>query len=101
MFKITHWHILKEEHLIVWNVNTFINLPDHSILSEYYDKISASEYQIKNLSEVLQPRASTQENGIKLLPLKQMLERFLILISKVNTCNTSRNLMNETRQILY
>ena len=39
--------------------------------------------------------------GLKILSPKQMLQRLLIILAQVKAGNTSENLLNELRQILY
>lgn len=58
-------------------------LHDESIPPEHYNKTSASESLIEVLSEELRRRSSTQGREIKILPPKQMLQRFLILLAHV------------------
>ena len=38
---------------------------------------------------------------IKILTPKQMLQRLPIALAQVKACNTSENLLNKTRQIIY
>ena len=42
-----------------------------------------------------------QGTGLKILTLKQMLQRLLIALAQVKTSNNSRSLLNEIRQIVY
>ena len=42
-----------------------------------------------------------QGEGLKILTSKQMLQRFPIALAKVKASNTSENLLNEIRQIIY
>lgn len=39
--------------------------------------------------------------GIKVLPLKQMLQRLQILLTQVQASNTSKKFVNNIRQIIY
>ena len=39
--------------------------------------------------------------GLKILPPKQMLQRLPVALAQVKAGNTSENLLNETRQIIY
>ena len=39
--------------------------------------------------------------GLKILSTKQMLQRFPIALAQVKAGNTSENLLNEIRQIMY
>ena len=42
-----------------------------------------------------------ERTHVKILTPKQMLQRLLIALAKVKAGNTSENLLNETRQIIY
>ena len=53
------------------------------------------------LTEVLISRRSIQESGIKILSLKQMLQRLPIALTQVPASNTSKKLLNETQQIVH
>ena len=44
---------------------------------------------------------ATKGTGLKLLTLKQMLQRLLIALARVKAGNNSENLLNEIRQIVY
>ena len=46
----------------------------------------------------LSPLNTTQEKEIKILSLKQMLQRLPILLAQVKTGNTSDSILNEIRQ---
>ena len=39
--------------------------------------------------------------GLKILTPKQMIQRLPISLAQVKACNTSENLLNEIRQIIY
>ena len=39
--------------------------------------------------------------GLKILSPKQMLQRLPIALAQIKACNTSENLLNEIRQIIY
>ena len=43
----------------------------------------------------------TKGTGLKILTLKQMLQRLPIALAKVKAGNNSENLLNEIRQIVY
>ena len=47
------------------------------------------------------PRKSTQGRGIKIFPLKQMLQRLLIVFAQVQAGNMSENLLNKIQEIVY
>ena len=42
-----------------------------------------------------------ERTHVKILTPKQMLQRLLITLAKIKAGNTSENLLNETRQIIY
>ena len=41
------------------------------------------------------------EQGLKIWTLKQILQRLLIALAQVKASNTSENLLNDIRQIIY
>ena len=41
------------------------------------------------------------EEGLKIWTLKQILQRLLIALAQVKASNTSENLLNDIRQIIY
>ena len=47
------------------------------------------------------PIKATQGEGLKILTPKQMLQRLPIALAQVKAGNTSENLLNEIRQIIY
>ena len=47
------------------------------------------------------PIKATQGKGVKILTLKQMLQILPIALAQVKADNTSENLLNEIRQIIY
>ena len=47
------------------------------------------------------PIKATQRHGLKILSPKQMLQRLSIALALVKSGNTSENLLNEIRQIIY
>ena len=53
------------------------------------------------LSSGIFPVKSTQGKGLKILTPKQMLQRLSIVLAQVKVGNTSENLLNEIRQIIY
>ena len=53
------------------------------------------------LSSEIFPVKSTQGKGLKILTPKQMLQRLPIVLAQVKVGNTSENLLNEIRQIIY
>ena len=44
---------------------------------------------------------TTQDEGLEILTPKQMLQRLPIALAQVKASNTSENLLNEIRQIIY
>ena len=44
---------------------------------------------------------SDHEEGLKILPTKQMLQRSPITFAQVKAGNTSENLLNEISQVIY
>ena len=44
---------------------------------------------------------TAQGKGMKILPQKQLLQRLLLLLAQIQAGNTSENLLNENRQIVY
>ena len=49
----------------------------------------------------MQEKNETEGKGLKLLTLKQMLQRLPIALAQVKAGNNSENLLNEIRQIIY
>ena len=47
------------------------------------------------------PMKETQDEDLKILTPKQMLQRLLIALAQVKAGNTSKNLLNEIRQMIY
>ena len=47
------------------------------------------------------PTTPPEGIGIKILPSKQLLQRLPILLAQLHAGNTSENLLNEVRQIVY
>ena len=42
-----------------------------------------------------------QGTGLKILSLKQILQRLPIALAQIKACNNSKTLLNEIRQIVY
>ena len=55
---------------------------------------------IISVGKVSNPKISDHSN-LKILSLNQMLQRSPVALAQVNACNTSKNLLNEIRQIIY
>ena len=49
----------------------------------------------------MQEKNETEGKGLKLLTLKQMLQRLPIALAQVKAGNNSESLLNEIRQIVY
>ena len=64
------------------------------------EKSSSSEHSI-NYYEYISPEENRSGRGLKLPTLKQMLQRLPIALAQVKAGNTSQNLLNEIRQIIY
>ena len=47
------------------------------------------------------PKGPTQGKGIQILPIKQILQRLLILIAQLKTENTSDTIVNKIRQTFH
>ena len=56
----------------------------------------ADIYNLKSDSDT-----SKKDEGLKVLPNKQMLNRLPILLAQIKAGNNSKSLKNELRQILY
>ena len=50
---------------------------------------------------VLKPEELKEGTGLKILTLKQMLQRLPIALAQIKACNNSESLLNEIRQIVY
>ena len=53
------------------------------------------------LSKKIFPIKATKGEGLKILTPKQMLQRLPIALAQVKAGDTSENLLNEIRQIIY
>ena len=60
---------------------------------KFYDDYSLIVSEAKN--------KATKGTGLKILTPKQMLQRLPIALAQVKAGNTSENLLNEIRQIIY
>ena len=76
---------------VLQNVQNFFDLKGEITVffRDYSFLLSEAEYKAKNRS------------GLKILSLKQMLQRLTITLAQVKPCNTSENLLNEIRHIIY
>ena len=59
------------------------------------------EVTLNSFRSKLFPIKATQRKGLKVLTPKQMLERLPIALAQVKAGNTSDNLLNEIRKIIY
>ena len=60
---------------------------------DFTEMLSDANYKAK--------QNETKGKGLKILTLKQMLQRLPIALAQVKTGNNSKNLLNEIRQIIY
>ena len=78
------------------------------IIDDYYYFVYYDELCPKGLLTLktppvilaLSPVRSTQERGIKIFPLNQMLQRLPILLEQVQGSYNSESLLNEIRQVV-
>ena len=82
----------QEKNKIRKERNTF-----KSVNALYEDR----ELTLNAFKSKLFPIKSTQGRGLKILTPKQMLQRLPIALAQVKAGNTSENLLNEIRQIIY
>ena len=64
-----------------------------NFFSNYIEMLSDANYDARN--------NETQGKGLKILTLKQMLQRLPIALSQVKAGNNSEGLLNEIRQTVY
>ena len=64
-----------------------------NFFSDYIEMLSDANYDARN--------NETQGKGLKILTLKQMLQRLPIALSQVKAGNNSEGLLNEIRQTVY
>ena len=72
--------------------NTFDNI------KAFYEDLELTLNALK--SEIL-PIKEKQGKGLKILSLKQMIQRLPIALAQLNAGKTSENLLNEISQIIY
>ena len=77
----------KEQKIALYNRNEAIKFFD-----DYYLMVSEAKTKAKN---------KTTGSGLKILTPKQMLQGLPIVLAQVKAGNTSENLLNEIRQIVY
>ena len=61
----------------------------------FYDDYSSMMPESKTKARAI------KETGLKILSLKQMLQRLPIALAQIKASNNSESLLNETRQIVY
>ena len=64
---------------------------------KFYDDYSLMMSEAKYKAK----KDETKGKGLKILTLKEMLQRLLIALAQVKAGNNSENLLNEIRQIAY
>ena len=79
--------------MIEKNIKTILD----SAQSLYYGK----ELVINAFKSGLFPLKSTTRTGLKILTLKEMLQRLPITLAQVKAGNNPESLLNEIRQIVY
>ena len=80
---------------VINNLKKFYNSREEVInfFRDYIEMLSDANYDARN--------NETQGKGLKILTLKQMLQRLPIALSQVKAGNNSEGLLNEIRQIVY
>ena len=78
----------KEQKVLTFNNTIRLFEGKQKVLNSFESKIFPIEKQ-------------AQGKGLKLLTLKQMLQRLSMAFAEIKTSNTSENLQNEIHQILY
>ena len=81
-------------------------LSSQPIVSAEPEKLSASEKSstsehLSDYYEYISPKEKTSGRRLKLLNLKQMLQRLPIALPQMQAANTSKTLLNEILQIIY
>ena len=64
---------------------------------KFYDDYSLMMSEVKSKAK----QNETKEKGLKILTLKQILQRLPIAVAQVKAGNNSQNLLNQIRQIVY
>ena len=94
------------ENILQFNNRSNLNLKaDKYLKSDTFKSINAfykgRELLCKAFKIGVFPLKSTQATGIKILHPKRMLQGLPIAFAQVKACNTSENLLNKIRQIVY
>ena len=84
-----------EQKEVIDNITRFYNSRKETInfFRDYGKMILDSAYKLK--------QNETKGKGLKILTLKQMLQRLPIALAQVKAGNNSESLLNEIRQIVY
>ena len=74
---------------------------NESINNEEITENENPEKVVNIVEKILDFNKQQKGKGIKILTPKQLLQRVPIALAQVKGCNTSENLLNEIRQIIY
>ena len=85
----------KEQKNTIYNIEMLYKARNEAI--KFYDDYSLMMSEAKTKAK----QNETKETGLKILTLKQMLQRLPIALAQVKAGNNSENLLNEIRQIIY
>ena len=83
----------KEQTNVLYNTEMLYNARKEAI--NFFDSYSLMMSKAKTKAR------GTKGTGLKILTLKQMLQRLPIALAQVKAGNNSENLLNEIRQIVY
>ena len=85
----------REQKEVIKNLEKFYNSREEVInfFRDYIEMFFDANYDSKN--------SETKGKGLKILTLKQMLQRLPISLAQVKGGNNSESLLNEIRQIVY
>ena len=77
------------------NIETFYNSREEVInfFRDYIEMLSDANYDAR--------KNETKGKGLKILTLKQMIQRLPIVLAQLKAGNNSESLLNEIRQIVY
>ena len=81
----------KEQKNTIYNIEMLYKARNEAI--KFYDDYSLMMSEAK--------QNETKRTGLKILLPKQMLQRLSIALAQVKAANSSENLLNEIRQIIY
>ena len=95
------WLIIYLKDFIELNVNNFEWTKDNSQLNEDFIKNYNEESDEGHFLKVDVKYKTKYGEGLKILTPKQMLQRLPIALAQVKAVNTSENLLNEIRKIIY